>query len=203
MARFFNPEKGIWPFFGALADLLVLSFFWVLCSAPLVTAGAASAALYDAVVACFRKKAQGYLGRFFSTFRRELRSALLPTLLWAAVSAGLVLLLRTLAQHLSGRAAVFAAAGVTALLLLTLGICCWVFPLLSRFALGFSQLNLNALRLALGHILITFAMAFGCALAAWLTLRLALLPLFLLPALLALLFSRLLEPVFRQYEDAA
>lgn len=202
MARFFNPEKGIWPFFGMLADVLVMSFFWAVCSVPLVTMGAASAALYDASVACFRRKEQGYLGRFFSTFRREIKNALLPTLLWALILGGLYMLFRRLAAGLEGGAALVTVSVLNALLLLPLGVCCWVFPLLSRFTLGFAQLNLNALRLALGHILATFAMALGCVLSLWLTLRLAFLPLFALPCLLALWFSLFMEPVFREYEHA-
>ncbi len=200
MARFFDPEKGIWPLFGGLADLMLLSLLWMVCSLPLLTTGAASAALYDAAVACFRRKEQGYLSRFFRTFRRELKNALLPTLLWALLTGGTLALFWHAASSAQGRAGLLASALLLALLLVLLGVCCWVFPLLSRFTLGFVQLNRNALRLGLGHILASFAMALSCAAAAWLTLRLLLLPLLLLPAVLALWFSLFMEPVFQQYE---
>jgi len=200
MARFFNPEKGIWPIFGFVGDVVLLSLLWTVFSAPLVTAGASSAALYDTAVSCFRRKEQDYLRRFFSTFKREFKNALLPTLLWALILGGFYMLFRRLAAGFEGGAGLAAASVLSALLLLPLGVCCWVFPLLSRFTLGFAQLNGNALRLALGHILSTFAMALGCALSLWLTLRMAFLPLFFLPCLLALWCALFMEPVFRQYE---
>ena len=180
MRRFFNPESGLWQIFGFIGDVLVLSMLWTVCSAPLITVGAASAALYDAVVADFRRREQDYLRRFFRTLKRELLSSLLPTLLWAAILAALWWALRAAA----GGSLWITAVGL-GVYLFPLGIACWVFPLLSRFTLNFKTLN-----------------ALGCAAAVWLTLRLALLPLFFFPALLALYASVFLEPVFRQYESS-
>ncbi|MBO5547087.1 MAG: DUF624 domain-containing protein [Clostridia bacterium] len=196
MKRFFNPENGLWKIFGFIGDLLILSMLWTVCCAPIITAGAASCALYDAVTADFRRHEQDYLRRFFRTLKREFLSSLLPTLLWAAVLAGLWWLLRAFAGGSLWRTAI--GLGV---FLLPLGIVCWVFPLLSRFTLDFQTLCGNALRLALGHAPSTFAMGLGLALSVWLTLRLALLPLFFLPALLSLYLTLFLEPVFRQYES--
>ena len=197
MKHFFNPENGFWQIFGVIGDLLILSMLWTVCSVPLVTTGAASCALYDAVAAGFRRHEQEYLQRFFQTFRRELKSSLLPTLLCGAVLAAAFCCFRALA----GRSLLLAAIGL-ALLLLPLGTVCWVFPLLSRFTLGFRALLGNALRLALGHAPSSCALAAGLVLVLWLTLRLALLPLFLLPALFALYCTLFLEPVFHQYETA-
>ena len=87
-----------------------------------------------------------------------------------------------------------------AVLLVPTGICCWVFPLLSRFTLDFNSLCRNSVRLALGHVPATLALGLGAMVCLWLTLRFAFLPLFLLPALFALYISLFLEPVFRQYE---
>lgn len=199
MKRFFSADSGLWQIFGFVGDTVVLSLLWLLCSAPLVTAGAACCALYDAVVACFRRQEPDYLRRFLRTFRREIKNALLPTLLWGAVLVGAWLAVVKLAN--AGGPVVTAL--LLAVYLLPLGCACWVFPLLSRFTLGFSALGANAVRLALGHIGASYAMALGCALSVVLTLRLLLLPLFVLPALLALWFSLFLEPVFRRYEEQA
>ncbi len=50
----FNPENKFWQTLDHLADLLILSLLWLLCSLPLVTAGAATTALYDAAAHCLR-----------------------------------------------------------------------------------------------------------------------------------------------------
>ncbi|MCR5663314.1 MAG: DUF624 domain-containing protein [Oscillospiraceae bacterium] len=201
--RFFNPESGLWRIFGFIGDVLLLSLLWTLCSAPLLTLGAASAALYDAVVSGFRRREPEYLSRFFRTLKRELKASLLPTLLWAAILFGAWLLLRALAGLAAGTAGLVLTAAGLALLMIPLGCACWVFPLLSRFTLSFKALNGNAVRLAAGHMAASYALAAGLAAAVWLTLRLALLPLFFLPALLALYFSLWMEPVFRRYEEEA
>ncbi len=192
---FFNPESGLWQVLGWIGDLVVLSLLWTVCSAPLLTSGAAAAALYDAVVHGFRRGEPDTLRRFLSTFRRELKSGLLPSLLWTALLLGVFLLFR--AALAAGTAAAVSAA---VLALLVFGVACWVFPLLSRFTLDFRTLNGNALRLALGHAPATFALGLGGVGSVLLTLRLALLPLFILPALFALYVSLFLEPVFRRYE---
>ena len=75
----------------------MLSLLWVLCSVPLVTMGAASTALYDAAVHVMRRKDDAVFSRFFGTFRRELKTACLTTLLWGAVACLFVLLYRMLA----------------------------------------------------------------------------------------------------------
>ena len=200
MKHFFNAENGLWQIFGFVGDIVVLSLLWTVCSAPLLTAGAATAALYDTVTACFRRKEQDYLRRFFRTFRRELKSSLLPTLLWAAIVLAAWWIVHAVTGGLTGTAGIVITAALLAVFLIPLGCSCWVFPLLSRFTLDFKTLNGNAVRLALGHIPATYAMALGLALSVWLTTRLLLLPLFFLPALLALYFSVFLEPVFHQYE---
>ena len=203
MRQLFNPEKGIWRFLGWLGDLLVLSLLWVVFSLPVVTMGASTAALYDSVAACFRREEQDYLGRFFRTFRREWKAAILPTLLWLCIlglSGYLLLKLISVAAPQSSGVFTAVSAVSPALFALPLGVSCWVFPLLSRFTLSFSALNGNAVRLALGHILRTFALALAAYVSLYLTWRLALLPLFLFPALFALFESVLMEPVFAQYE---
>ena len=95
--RFFNSEVGIWRFFGRVGEIVMLSLLWTVCSVPLVTAGAASTALYDTVVHLVRRGENELFYRFFGTFRRELKTACLSTLLWGAVAALLVFLYRSLA----------------------------------------------------------------------------------------------------------
>ena len=200
MRSFFNAENGLWQIFGFIGDAVVLSLLWTVCSAPVITAGAATAALYDTVNACFRRHEQDYLRRFFRTLKRELVGSLLPTVLWAALLALLYMGYRRIAAGLSGSGGVLLASGMLFLLLIPLGICGWVFPMLSRFTLDFKSLQVNAVRVGLGYLPRTLLIAALIAVSVWLTLRLQLLPLFFLPAIVALLDTYLMEPVFRKYE---
>jgi uncharacterized membrane protein YesL len=200
MRSFFNPENSLWQLLGYIGDTVMLSLLWFLCSLPLVTCGAATAALYDTVVSNFRRAESGYLGRFLSTFKRELVNSLLPTLLWGGLLALLLWLLRRFTVVAQGSAAVVAAVAFLVLLLVPLGCACWTFPLLSRFTLRFGRLLGNAVRLSLGYLPRTLLIAAATAGCLYVTLQLLLLPVFILPALLALFWSLLMEPVFQKYE---
>ena len=84
------------------------------------------------------------------------------------------------------------------LLFFLLCVLSWVFPLLSRFTFGFSDLNRTAVRIALGNILRSVSMALLCcvaiALFTW-----NILSFFFTPGLVAWLSSFLIEPMFDKY----
>ena len=81
----FNPQNRFWQTLDHFADLLILSLLWLVCSLPLVTAGAACAALYDAVARCVRGAEPLPWKRFWQTFRRELPCAAAVTVAWGAL----------------------------------------------------------------------------------------------------------------------
>ena len=200
MARnFFNPEGLVWKPLGQLGDLVMLSLLWGICSVPLVTIGPATAALYDCTAHCVRRGEDGLFARFWRTFRAELKLGLLATLLWAAALAALFFL-RALLMRRLGYAGTGGAVGMATLvvLLVPTGMACWVFPLLSRFSFSLAGLSTAAVRLALGHILRTLALALLTLIAIELCLRFTS-PLIILPGFTALLWSFLLEPVFARY----
>lgn len=84
-------DNPVWSFMGKLTDLVVLGGLWLLCSLPVVTVGASTAALYD-VTMKLEKNQEGYIiSGFFSAFRANLRQGTavgMAALLFAAVLAG-------------------------------------------------------------------------------------------------------------------
>ncbi len=199
--RFFNPESFAWKPFGVLADLFLLSLLWLLFSLPLITAGAASAALYDAAARGLRQKEANPLSRFFRTFRAELKSGCLAALLLGGLWLLCLLVLRLLISLPLPEQLAFPAEGAAlVLLLLAAGPLCWVFPLLSRFRFSVKALCAAAMKLSLAKLPVTLVLSLSLAGSVWLCLRF-LLPAFFLPALLALFHSLFLERVFRQYTE--
>ena len=197
--RVFNPEGLLWKPLGYVGELVMLSLLWGVCSVPLVTIGPATAALYDCAVRNVRQGEDELFARFFRTFKRELKPGALATLLWALLLAlpfGLYrLLIPSLAGSNAGRAL---AVGTLVLFFFLTAVLVWVFPLLSRFTFGFAGLNRTAFRLAFGNILRSAAAALiaglGFAACYFFTS-----PLIFVPGLAALLWSCLMEPVFRRY----
>ena len=191
--RIFNPENAFFRTADKLADLVMLSLMWALCSIPLVTLGPATAALYDAAVKILRRGEAGNIyQRFFHSFRLNFKVGALTSL---AVLAAAVLLyglgnfLYRLA--LTGKAGVVLYYAYLLLLLLPIGMISYLFPVLSRFIGTCWKLALNHLPSTLLLGLLTAAAAWAC-LSFWI-------PVLVLPAVAALLASLPLERIFRPY----
>lgn len=199
MRHFFSPDNFFWKCFDKLADVLILSLLWFICSLPVVTVGAASTALYDAAVHTVRRNEPDLFTRFFRTFRGELKTATLAWLIWGAA------LFSAFAGHnMAVNAAVtdprwsLLAAVYLVVMALPAGVLGWLFPLLSRYEFTFAQLNATALRFWIAHLPSTAAMALLLALCAGLSVRL-LFPVCFAPCLLALADSFFVERAFRKH----
>ena len=196
----FNSESWIWQPFGLVADFLVLSGLWLICSIPVVTVGAASAAMYDCCARCVKNRERALFSRFFRTFRRELRNSIPSVLLWAAILGVLLFLVKSFTGSAAGTDVnVVLAYAMAVLLAAVVGIASWVFPLLSRFTMDFASLNVTAVRLALAHLPRTAALGVVNIVSGWLCLRLVM-PVMVVPGIAALLCAYILEPVFKPYE---
>ena len=200
--RFFNPESTLWKLLGYVGDIVVLSILWCLCSLPIVTIGPATAALYDTTLRCLRRGDASPFSRFFEVFRRELKDGIILTLLWFAVALVLGLLfyvsLRLSPSFAERGALVTLVAFLIAFLFLAA--VSWVFPTLSRFSMGIGAISSSCLRLSAGHALRSAAMAILNALAIFAG-RLFVIPVMFAPAIVSLLSSYLIEPVFSKYES--
>lgn len=203
MANFFSSENWVWKPFSLVADVFILSGLWFVCSVPLVTMGAATTAMYDCVARCVRGTDDKIFARFFRTFKNEFGMSALCVAFWAALIFGQYSLVKLYGNSV---AVTETATVITVALLMgvvvTVGVFCWVLPLLSRFTLSFGQLNATALKLALANMPRTLAMGVVTVVAAVLCLQLWI-PFFFLPAIVALIWSFMLEPVFHKFMDEA
>lgn len=199
LGRVFRYQGWLWRALNTLTDIMALSVLWLLCCVPAATLGAATAALYDSVVRCIRYKQPKPYARFFRTFKNELVTGALATLLWGAVAALGLWMLALLRQYAAASdAAAAAGAAYYVALVLPLGAACWVFPVLSRCELGFIALNKAALKLAVGHLPSTVILVLMTAELARLSVR-WLFPLAFMPAVLMLLWSLFTEPAFKKH----
>lgn len=203
MGNLFNPDAFLWRWCSRILDIMVLSIFWFFCSIPVVTAGAASTALYDAAVHGIRRDEPGAYARFFRTFRRELRTTVPASLLWGAALAVLLWSGQQIGVAVREPVPVLAAAAVFVLLLLfVLGTVSWLFPLLSRFEFSFGALNRTAVQLFIVHLPSSVLLAALLAVSVWVCFRF-LFPVFFLPCVEALLASFPVERAFKKYMPPA
>lgn len=96
MRNLFDPEGPLMTALGKLSDLVFCNILFILCSLPVVTAGASLTALYNCTLSIAADTEETAIVRqFFRAFRRSFRRA---TPLWLiCLGAGVVLYLYSLA----------------------------------------------------------------------------------------------------------
>lgn len=165
----FSQEGRFARFMNLLWSLILTSALWIVCSLPVVTAGAAAAAAYYAMAKTVRFHTGSTASEFFRCFKQNLRQSL-------PVSIGLTLALALVvveAMYLYSDASVplwfLYVFYLMALLLAALGIYVW--PCLSRFEMG----NMALLRMGVVlmfrylHFTLAFLLGLGALLAGiWL-----------------------------------
>lgn len=197
--KLLNPENPLMITMTQVTDCIFLSLFWLLGCIPVLTMGASFAALYDAAFRGYRQGEKHTWHRFFRVFRRNLKPGLLPSVVfagvfWAAARGMIFLWNGAVLGQLPWM--LFSAGAVVGVLLL--GILSVLFPMLSRFENSFLGLLKNTVFLSLSKLPFTLALGAINAVGLYLCLRF-IFPIFFLPALLALIDSLLIEPVFKPY----
>ena len=186
-----KKESKIAAAITAVIDIVAAGLLWLLCSLGVVTVGAASSALYYAVVKCIRHERGALAKSFFKAFRRDFKTA---TLLWLIFLAAGLLFVADL-RVFSAMSTVLGTVGKL-LLLALLAFFPWIFAFVSRFSNTVGGTLKYCGYLALGHIGTTFLMTvelIGFGLVVWLMPPLV----FILPGLVCLLLSLHIEPVIR------
>lgn len=151
MDKLFDPRGPLMRGLTALADLILLSFCWVLCSIPVLTIGPATAALYYAV----QKMAAGESIRvfhcFFRGFRDNLKQGVVLTLIFGAAAALMYydFLFSYMVEESLGQMLRIAFGVLAAVWLIFV---CYTFPLQAQFQNPIKYTLKNALLLSLIHL---------------------------------------------------
>ncbi len=143
MNWFFDMDRPVMRALSIMADLLVLNILTVLCSLPVLTAGAALTALSDACLRLVRQE-DGALGRdYFRAFRDNFKKG---TLLWLMLLAAALLLYFDYCAALSFVPQL--RAGIIAIGILVLALAFYAFGLLARYENTLRGTVKNAAKLA-------------------------------------------------------
>lgn len=206
MAKFLHYDSFLNQALRKLADCFCLSLMWTLCCIPVITAGAATTALYYAATKAIRYDRGGIWREYWSAFRSNFRQATLVWFLLLGIGALIFLSIRS-AWLLYG-AGRLSLAAVVLLLVLAAHVAMWasyLFPHLARFQTTVPQLLKNCELMALMHFFRSLALLALLA-AAVLGLLFAPFSLLYVPGLTAWTSGYILERIFRKYmspEDRA
>ena len=151
MGKIFALDSPVVRFMARVGELMLFSVLWILCCLPLVTAGAATAALFR-MMFNMKEARNTRLVDFFRAFRDNFRKA---TALWLILLGVIVVLLGIYAM-----ASVVGSDMVRLVLMLIFGALFFVtfitgvylFPLTAYFENTVSGTLRNALAMGLGHL---------------------------------------------------
>ena len=149
MKELFNLNSPWVKRFAMLTNLVCLNILWLVCCIPVITAGAATSALYHTVFLYHNKEDDAVLRPFFRAFRTNFKQS---TLLFLPLLAALVLVvfdLVYLASYGKGTAVLFLLILV---ILLLMGMLIHLFPLIARFDMNAKALLRTAFSLTALHL---------------------------------------------------
>lgn len=154
--RIFSSDSGFSRFMNVLFDILYVGVLWLVCSLPLITAGASATAAYYAMSKCVRHKT-GYIGReFFHSFKANFRQITPLTLLFWLIEGVLAIDLYyvwTNENQLNN--ALFIV--LLLILFVVAGIAIYICPILSRFDKKNMELIRTSLYVIFRYLPITIA----------------------------------------------
>lgn len=202
-------DKNIFGFGGSFTascdkifDIMALGFLWILCSLPVITIGASSAALYYAMVKCIRHD-DGYISKaFFQAFLLNLRQGVI---LWGLVAAA------TLAMHLNigiliketdGYVGLFFICVYAFVSVYILAMACYMFPALSRYEMSCGWLVKISAYMVVRYFGTTLALFLVLVCAGGLVWKFPM-AMFFVPGPMAFVMSDFLERVLKRHEPAA
>ena len=197
-----NSEKKnpLFSFLNLLGQLILLSILWTICSLPIITIGASTAALYYTVVKVLRRNQDSLFAAFFREFRSNFLQSLninMVFLCYFGILAYFAIPRLTAAQS-SADIGFYVLVGLAILGTLPLS---FVYPTISRFYHKGGTL-LRFLLTVIGkhlHIVLGCTLLLAAGILLVLSNPAALL---FVPGVVCYVQSLLLEPVFKKYSTA-
>lgn len=157
MFGIFNLDSPIGRAMNMLADIMILSVLWVVCSLPVFTVGAATTALYYASMRSVRQEGSVFKD-FFHAFRDGFRQSSFVTLIFAVIAVVIGADFWILSR--------IALAGENVLqivlygiILLLVMVASYLFPLLARYEANLKTHLKNAFLLSVSSPAITVILA--------------------------------------------
>ena len=139
---------------GLVTNLVVLNLLWLACCIPVVTAGAATTALYHTVFQYLTHQDDAIFRPFFRAFRQNFKQA---TFLWLPMLVLLALLVFDGLYVAANGGGILMTAVIVASAVLLL-VMMHIFPMVARFRMRAGALLTTALSLTLLHLPITILM---------------------------------------------
>lgn len=205
MGKLFDMNNPVWTFIGKLVDVFILHFIWMVCSLPIVTFGASTAALYYALMKDAADEDPHYVRAFFKSFKMNFKQGIGIGLIMLAVGGLLVYSLFFYSNVTMGNGkllTVFKGLSIMFLILYTF-VFHYIFAVFARFDNKTRILFQNALFLSIKNIGWTLLMIVVTAAVYAIAFLLGFVPILLFGFGLcvyldAYMFNHIFEPYIKQ-----
>ena len=148
----FDPNNVIFRTLARMVDIVGLSLLWTGLTLMIIPAGPATAALYHTVVRAFREGDDSVFFRYVKSLRTNLKVGIAAGLICTVLGFILVLGFEIMYAHRATGMQAMAYAIYYVVMVLPLGVACYLFPLLGRFTFSLKELFVTALQLTLAHL---------------------------------------------------
>lgn len=201
MREIFSSDSKLMKALGKLFDIGYLSIVFILFSLPVITIGASLTALYYTTVKVIRRDRGYVFQEFFRSFRLNFFNA---TILWIIQLLLMVVMIFNMSAVMEQNNGTvnFMTGAYMVMSLIIYAVACYAYPVLSRFEMKKRQIVRLSLYMAVKHIYFTIpfivlSLAGGAAVILLVS-YIPIVPL-VVPALTALLYSFMMEPVLKKY----
>jgi len=133
MRNLFHLDNPFIQFLSRVGDMILANFFFLVCSVPIVTMGAAATALHKITQDIAGDNDTGILKPFFRAFRQNFKQATIAWLMVLVFFAGMACNLLLISAFLTGSTAQVCRWIVYFLCVLVLAVASYLFPLLTRY----------------------------------------------------------------------
>lgn len=196
MGKWLGLDSKFFKYGTLLADLIILTILWLICSIPIVTIGASTTALYYVTTRQLSNR-EGYVTKdFFKSFRRNFLEATGVTLIIGVIAAVLFININLFEPDTTINAIIYLIQYVLLYELLIFTI--YVFPVLSRFDLKLGELIRTSFFMANRHLLTTITCAILFVAIVLIVMRMGVL-IILCAGAYAILTSLMFMKIFRKY----
>lgn len=194
MGNLFNVDNVLFRFMGKLFDVVALNLVFIIVCIPIVTIGPAISALYYASVKSIRRDRSYPIKEFFKAFKRDFKQSCIVGLILILAAAIIYVDIKFVVDFIKNDFTAMRYVYLVIGLVISF-ISVYIFPLISRFSLKLSGLFRLSFYLAIRHLLTTVVsliLLFGSFALVYISAGFALL---LIPVLVNLLISIMMEKV--------
>lgn len=197
MGGFFNLDNAFFATINKIVDMVLLSIVYVIICIPIITIGPATTALYYVTVKVIRRERSYVFREFFKSFKRNFKQSAIINLIFILMYLILYVDIQ-FSKGMTGTPGLILTGIFFAILILSIGVNIYIYPVLSRFDVTIKQLFKNSFFMSVRHLLSTILMFLTLAAFVFIT---WVVPIAILisPALYILTISLLMEKIFKKY----